>query len=125
MAAMMEYPLANGGTIVVEVEGTTSEVVTRGWGDARAGRVLEQANETFESALTKVRSAADAMVDSLTGLRSIPDEVTVEFAVQLSAEAGAVITSIGSTANFKVALTWKPLERVAQSRDSDRPGSAD
>ena len=36
-----------------------------------------------------------------------PDEVVVEFGLQLSAEAGAFIASASSSATFTVSLTWR------------------
>jgi Trypsin-co-occurring domain 1 len=107
MPELIQYPLQGGGSVLVAVE-TTAEPVTRGWGEDRSQRVAEQANETFESAVARVRPAAEALLDSLSGLRSTPDEITVEFAVQLTAEAGICIATLGSTANFKIQLTWKP-----------------
>ena len=58
--------------------------------------------------LTRDRPAADALLANLTGLAQTPDEVTVEFAIQLSAQTDtAFIAALGSTANFKVNLTWR------------------
>jgi hypothetical protein len=106
--ALLEYPLENGGSILVAVE-DESGPVTRGWGEDRSRKIAEQATETFEAAVAKVRSTADAMLASLSGLKSTPDEITVEFAIQLNAAAGVCIATLGSTANFKIALKWKPI----------------
>jgi len=107
MPGMIEYPLESGGSVLVAIEEASGQV-TRGWGDDRSQRLAGQASETFEAALAKVRPAADAMLASLSGLKSTPDEITVEFAVQLTAGAGVCIATLGSMANFKIALTWKP-----------------
>ena len=109
MAEMIEYPLDAGGSVLVAVASMSGDgVVTRGWGDDRPLRVAEQANQTFESAVAKLRPAADALLTSLSGLKSTPEEITVEFGVQLTAEAGICIATLGSSANFKITLTWKP-----------------
>jgi hypothetical protein len=107
MAALIEYPLDGGGSVLVAVE-DGAQPVTRGWGEDRSQRVAEQANETFQAAVAGVRPAADAMLASLSGLESTPNEITVEFAVQLTAGAGVCIATLGSSANFKIQLTWKP-----------------
>jgi len=107
MPEMIEYPLAGGGSVLVAVD-EASGPVTRGWGEDRSQRVTEQANETFEAAVAKVRPAAEAMLASLSELSSRPDEITVEFAIQLSAGAGFYIATLGAAANFKIQLTWKP-----------------
>ncbi len=104
MTRLVEFPLDSGGTILVETDDSNA-VVTRGWRDQGA-RLAEQAQQSFERAIDQIRPAADALLTSLTNTAHAPDEVTVEFAIQLSAEAGAVIASLGSTANFKVALKW-------------------
>jgi hypothetical protein len=57
--------------------------------------------------VAKIRPAADSLLSALTGLAHNPSEVTVEFAIELSAKAGAYIATLGSTANFKVTLTWR------------------
>lgn len=111
MSRLVEFPLSEGGSVLVQVSGSNGEdVVTRGWREDRQQGVSERAQETFESAVTKVRPAADALLSSLVGLTHTPQEMTVEFAVELSAQAGAYIATLGSTANFKVTLTWRPAE---------------
>ena len=91
--SLLEYPLENGGSILVAVE-AESGPVTRGWGEDRSRQIAERATETFEAAVGKVRSAADAMLASLSGLNSAPDDITVEFAIQLNAEAGVCIATL-------------------------------
>ena len=109
MAEIIEYPLDGGGSMLVAVAQTPVEgVATRGWGDDRPLRVVEKANQTFESAVAKLRPAADAVLASLSGLTSTPEQITVEFGVELTAEAGICIATLGSSANFKITLTWKP-----------------
>ena len=121
--ALLEYPLENGGSILVAVE-AESVPATRGWGEDRSRQIAEQATETFEAAVAKVRSAADAMLASLSGLKSTPEEITVEFAVQLNAGAGVCIATLGSSANFKIALKWKPSPAVESGKGDQRFASA-
>jgi Trypsin-co-occurring domain 1 len=122
VAHMLEYPLENGGSILVAVE-AESGPVTRGWGEDRSRQIAERATETFEAAVSKVRSAADAMLTSLSGLNSTPDDITVEFAIQLNAEAGVCIATLGSSANFKIALKWKPSRAMEAGRDDQWPAT--
>ena len=106
MRRLVEFPLEGGGEVVVEVDDDISgEPVTRGWGDRRV--TTEQAQQTFEAAIGRVESAARALWTRLHELPESPDEVAVEFGLQLSAEVGAFIASASSTGNFKVSLTWR------------------
>ena len=109
MPDVIEFPLVNGGSVLVAVDETAgAEVVTRGWGEERARRAAERADETLEATLAKVRPVTDALLDSLSGLASRPAEITVEFAVQLTAAADVYIAKVGTAATFKVAVTWRP-----------------
>lgn len=110
MSRPVEFPLNGGGSIIVEVAGAgDEEPVTRGWREERQQGAPERAQQTFDAAIAKVRPAADALLATLADLTHSPDEVTVEFAVGLSARAGACIATLGSTANFKVTLTWRQV----------------
>jgi len=72
-----------------------------------AEAALAQATDTFESALEKVRTAAEGILRQLRSLAQPPDEVAVEFGVKMSAESGAIIAKASGEANFKINLTWK------------------
>lgn len=111
--AVVEFSLDSGGAMLVEVadDAPAGEPTVRGWRDDPGEQLPRRAQESFETAVTRVRPAAEALLASLTGLDHSPDEVAVEFAVQLSAKAGAVITTLGSSANFKIGLTWYNTSR--------------
>jgi len=69
--------------------------------------VLAEASDSFEAALEKVRSAAEAILNQLRSLAQPPDEVAVEFGVKMSAETGAIIAKASGEANFKINIMWK------------------
>jgi hypothetical protein len=56
--------------------------------------------------MERVRDTAAAMMDRLTTLPRKPDEVAVEFGINLDAKLGAIVASAGLEANFKVSLKW-------------------
>ena len=105
---LIDYPLEDGGTIVVEVDEPELEggVVPA----ARPGEIIAKASQTFEAAIDKIRPAADVMITKLRGLSDSPDEITVEFGLKLSATVGAVVAAAATEANYKVTLKWKPGE---------------
>jgi hypothetical protein len=102
---LVEFPLQDGGSVLVQVDEAAAGPVTRGLGDRRT--VTEQARHTFEDAISRVQPAAQSLISRLRALADAPDEVGLEFGVELSAEAGAFIASASSTANFRVTLTWR------------------
>ncbi len=128
MKHLIEFPLEDGDTVIVEVD-----VPDGGGGLAPAGgpptrrlsqRVVEAAGRTFEEALGSVRPAASALLRRLKELRDPPDEITVEFGLILDAEAGAVIASGSVEANFRVTLTWRQVPaRSGQDTASEAPSA--
>ena len=109
MGQLVEFSLNDGGTILVEVHETTRTggPVTRGLG---GDQITERARLTFEDAVQRVEPAAQAIITRLRGMAQAPDEVQVEFGLDLSAEAGAFIAAASATANFKIAMTWRRSE---------------
>jgi hypothetical protein len=111
MRSFAEFPDGAGGVIVVEVDGPAGwsdddRPVTRGLGGG-AGEVVEKAGTTFGQAISRIQPAATGLIASLRASVDPPDEVDIEFGVQMSADFGAVIAKASAEANFKVALHWK------------------
>ncbi|WP_308406017.1 CU044_2847 family protein [Streptomyces naphthomycinicus] len=74
----------------------------------KAGRISDAIHElptTLQQALEPVTETARAVLDVLG--KASPDEITVEFGVDLSVEAGAVITKSQAGCHLKVTLSWK------------------
>ena len=96
---------------MVEVdEPTPSGSAVRG---LRPDEVAAKAQQTFESALEKIKPVATALIKKLREPIDAPDEIGVEFGVKLSGEAGVVLAATGVEAHFKVSLAWKRKEASA------------
>jgi len=105
MRNLVEFPLEKGGSIYVEAESDSlGREATRGM---RPSELAGEASQTLEAALARVQPAAVAIVDRLRGLADAPDEIEVEFGIQLSAEVGAFVAKASGDANFRVLLRWK------------------
>lgn len=103
MTRLLEYALEDGGTVVVEVADEAPRDQTKGM---RPTEVVARAGETFEAALERLRPMTEGLVRRLSDLAQRPDEMTVEFAITMTAEAGAVLARIGADANLRVSMTW-------------------
>lgn len=110
---LVEFPLQDGGTVVVQVEDghAPDGPVTRGWGDQEP-RVVEQARQTFEQAVGRVQPAVQALLGQLRTLAEAPEQVQVEFGLQLSAQVGAFVAGASTAGNFKVSMTWHRQPRT-------------
>jgi hypothetical protein len=119
VARLVEFPLENGGTILVEMsEVATDSPAIRGLHrGVPAGPIAEQAQHTFEEAIARVQPAAQSLIRRLRSLSDAPDEVLVEFGLDLHAEAGAFIAAASAGANFKVTLAWRQDGGSAKQHD--------
>ncbi len=106
MKRLIEFPLDEGGSVLVEVDEAPGGPVMRGLGRDRS-TLVEKADKTFEDATSAVTPAACSLVARLRSIEDAPDEVGIEFGVQLSAQTGAFIASVGAEANFRVSMTWR------------------
>ncbi len=104
MKHFVEFKLDDGSPIVFEVDEPEVGGTTRA--SRRPGEIAEEAKETFEEALTKIRPATERVIATLRGLSQKPDEIEMEFGFNLSAAAGVVIASASTEANYKVTLRW-------------------
>lgn len=117
MAQLVGFPAAGGDTVLVEVsDHATTGAVTRGLRDTA---VIDHARQTFEDAVQRVEPAVKAVVARLRSIAESPDEISVEFGIDLHAEAGAYIAKASTTANFTVSLTW---HRDQRPRPAMEPG---
>ncbi|MGW2425916.1 CU044_2847 family protein [Streptomyces sp. NPDC001709] len=92
--------LGDGASILVEAGATDR-------GPVMAGRVADRMRDlpqTLHDVLDPVADAARTVLEQLR--RARPDNVTVEFGVDLAAEAGAVIARSETSCHLKVTMTW-------------------
>lgn len=94
-------PLDGGGCVLVEQQAEWD-------GPVKAGRIGDSVRElpvTLEGALEPVTEAVHATLGQLR--RARPDQITVEFGVDLAVEAGAVITKSQAGCHLKVTASWQ------------------
>ena len=112
MKHLVEFPLEEGGSVVIEVDEPESE------GTIRAGRgdTIIKAKETLEEALNKVLPVTKSIVEKLRSVGNSPDEIEINFGVKLNAAAGAIIASASAEANFDVTVRWTGKKEAAPSQ---------
>jgi hypothetical protein len=118
---VVEFPLADGGHVMVAVDRVDegwSGVVTRGGGVEER---MQEAACTFQEALEPIRVVGQGVLDRLSALDRPPEEVRVEFGLELSAKAGAIVSATGA-ATMKVALTWRTPPSAPPARSAGTAG---
>ncbi|MEU7556660.1 CU044_2847 family protein, partial [Streptomyces sp. NPDC044571] len=111
----VEVPVGEGSDefVRVQIHEVDESLVRVG----RGSRSMARAEQSLDAMLDTVRPVADSFVSRFRGLAHAPDEITLEFGVSLSAEAGVVIASTATVANFSVSLTWNRSD--ARGADED------
>ncbi|GAA1707923.1 hypothetical protein GCM10009809_00300 [Isoptericola hypogeus] len=112
MPQIIEFPLEGGGSLLVAGDAGRTDTVTRG---GASTRVVQQAQQSFEAAVASVRPAAEVLLRQMRDLGTTPETIQVEFGVQLTAAAGAIIAAAEAQANFRVTLTWRAGQGAGQS----------
>jgi hypothetical protein len=113
VSRVVEVPLADGGSILVEVDEPMDGPVVRGRG---AAGPLPSLAEPLEQVLAGLGPTTRALLSQVRSLTDSPHEIEVEFAVKLTADARIVIARAGGEANFRIALKWaRPDARALAS----------
>jgi hypothetical protein len=64
--------------------------------------------------LNTVRICANGVIQTLQNLDTLPSAASIDFAIKIDAEAGAMIAKSLGDAHFKVSLSWKQVEPEAK-----------
>jgi hypothetical protein len=108
MKKLVEFPLEDGTCLTVEVDEPDSpDSLVRA---SRDNELIVHAQQSFESAIDRVKPAASIIIQKLRSLHDSPDEIDVEFGLKLTATAGAVVAAAGLEANYKVTLKWQKTD---------------
>ncbi|MGW4645538.1 CU044_2847 family protein [Kitasatospora sp. NPDC004289] len=115
MAQLARIALDGGGSILVEAADTAVGPVKA----SRIGDSIRELPTTLSAALGPVTGMARTV---LTHLREAgPSEVEVEFGVDLSTEAGVVISKTAANCHLTVRMTWSKDEDPATAGGATAP----
>jgi predicted RNase H-like HicB family nuclease len=112
MKHLVEFPLEEGGSIVVEVD----EPETAGTVRAGRGDTIVKAKETLEEALNNVLPVTKSIVEKIRRIGNKPDEIEINFGVKLTTSASAVIAAATGEANFAVTVRWTGKKEESASQ---------
>lgn len=118
MGTLVRFDLGDGDSVVAELERVDGGVVDA----ATPSDLVARATGSFATALDQVRSVAALTIRRMRDLPQRPDEVTVEFGIQLDAEVGAVLARTGVQGHLQVQLTWRRDEQAPAAAADPGPG---
>ncbi|MEV5910535.1 CU044_2847 family protein [Streptomyces chartreusis] len=103
----MAVPLEGGGVALFEAGPETGGPVKAG----RAAEVIRELPQTLQECLEPVTRTARAVLEAVR--QAGPDEVEIEFGVNLSAQAGAVVVKGETGGHLTVRVVWHSSGTVA------------
>lgn len=117
MADYIETHTQDGAILRIEVE--SAHKVSAGFSrQTPAANVSGEATkEAYHQTLNTIRACANGVIDTIKGLDSLPSAASIDFAIKIDAEAGALIAKSLGDAHFKVSLNWKPVEAEPKNKD--------
>ena len=100
---MLEVPLDDGGSLLVEVDRTqlSRELDLA---STHPGGIVARATASLEHSLERLQPAIVAMSERLR--KGDADSFTIEFGLTMAAEAGLVVAKGSSEMHFAVTLSW-------------------
>lgn len=101
---LVSYPLEGGGNVVIEVEDAAGGPVTRG---LHPDQIIETVGNSFEAAIEAIKPAAVAVAGRLRDFAGAPEDLEIEFGLKFTGQAGAIIASASTEAQFRVKMVWK------------------
>ncbi len=110
MKRIVEFPLLDGGSVLVEVDAPANNRI------GLTDEVAQKAQKHFEEALDNIKPVASAIVKKLQSLSEPAEEVEVKFGIKMTAGLGAVIASGSAEVNYEITLKWK-----RESKDGSTP----
>ena len=66
--------------------------------------------DAYDQTLNTIRSCANGVIDTIQNLPAPPSAASIDFAIKIDPEVGAMVAKSGADAQFKVSLSWKQAE---------------
>jgi len=106
MSRLIAFPLDAEGrtTVLVETDDTIPPQ-----GQARVsigGAVAEKANQAFDAAIAGIKPIADTVRQQLIEVAADASEISAEFGIKLTANAGVILAGTSAEGNCKVSIKW-------------------
>ena len=101
MSELLRLDSGEGGTVLVEVADDSGGPVTRG---GRARTAVLDAGESLERVVGQLGPVVKGIVSELQAAADWPDEIEIEFAIKVSADANLIIARTGGETNFRITL---------------------
>ncbi|GAB7191528.1 hypothetical protein NUM3379_22360 [Kineococcus sp. NUM-3379] len=104
MSDLVIFRLGDTASLVVESQEPVAEGAEHDMG-LFSGRRVREADESLEKSMGRFIPAARAILESITDLQA--DEVSIEFGLKLTAEAGITVAKTALEGHMQVTVNWR------------------
>jgi len=100
----------DGLPIRIEVEDTSkpSAGFTRSTSPTNISN--EAVKDAYDQTLRTIRGCANGVISTVQNLDTLPSSASIDFAIKIDPEVGAMIAKSREDAHFRVSLSWKQPE---------------
>lgn len=116
MIHYIEIQTKEGATLRIEVESTSKTGVGFTRQPSPTDVSSEGVKDVYDQTLTAIQSWANGVLDSVQNIATQPSAATVDFAIKIDGEAGAMIAKSRDEGQFKVSLSWKQPEAEKEEK---------
>jgi len=110
MTDYIETKTGDGTPVRIEVEAIQKSGAGFAHPATSAEAADKAAKDAYNQVLGTIRACANGVIETLQGLDAAPNSASIDFAIKIDAEAGAMVAKSVGDAQFKVSLSWKQVE---------------
>jgi len=114
MTHYIETQTKDGSALRIEVEDTSKPTPGFTRQSSPADMSSDAVKDAYDQILRTIRGCANGVVDTVQSLEARPSAASIDFAIKVDPEAGAMIAKTREDAQFRVSLSWKQEESKAE-----------
>lgn len=103
MANLIEVQMDNGRIFLETNMVNDSEDLLE---HVSGNRIIKKTKSFLTDTFEQLKEFSNEISESINGIDLKPDEMEVEFAVKFSADAGIIVSSVGTEASITVKMKW-------------------
>ena len=107
MTHYIESQAKDGSEIRIEVEDNSKSGVGFSHRSSQADVSNDDSKDVYDQTLNTIRACADGIIDTIQALETLPSAASIDFAIKIDSEAGAMIAKSRDEAQFRISLSWK------------------
>ena len=119
MIHYIETQTKDGSTIRIEVADSSRPSAGFARSTTSTHISTEMSQDAYNQLLATIKHCANGVIDTFQNLEALPNMASIDFAVKIDAEAGALVAKSREDAQFRVSLSWKQAEPEREDKKEE------